>query len=455
MNVYQVLLSIIIQFAIILFIVRFIRDKSIELSGSAGKQIVDTASKWGSRAVGVGTGVALGATAFAGRQVVGRTVGGLTESSGLKNMAASDAKWQRFIGNTLLMTGQKAKSSSFDVRNTGAGKQLSTGLGKITGNKINLETGVLSSKIGGKDRSIDNIVASKTKQKEAEMKARIARTKMSDEDAVAYWEEKAKRYDKKYGFSVDGNHTVGGIYKEEWKKEMAEAAKKKGKNLGKVELDELKTKFQEKFDKKHGKRPTIYKNGKEANNAIRDEYLKRREDAENKDYWRKFGNVMTGKFEGGSPGYESAERTAERSAAQNVRKSLEKEGNKKKAEDLAKDRLKETNALLKKILESNSEMFNEQKRQMVEEKKRALTEREEHRLAIDIETANKETRHRELLSEIKSFDNTTPQEVVMKKLFEKTKVEREINDLKKLLENKEKDEKTLGGDDEKKTEEKK
>ncbi len=479
MNVYEVLLGIILQFMIILFMIRTIRDISIKLSGSAGKQIVDMARKAGGAAIGMGAGVALGATAFAGRQAVGRTVGSLADSSTLKGMAASDKAYKRFLGNTLLKTGQGARKTSFDIRNTDAGKQLGTGLGKLTGAKINLDTKLMSAKVDGKAKSIDAIVESKTKKKEKEMKARIDRMKMSDADAKAYWEKRGQKWDekkskydeqkrlngtKKYGDALakeaerlgrnlNQEETDAIIKKKEFADELRKEALSRGKNLNPKEMDELREKMAKEFESKNGSRPPQYTNGKDANKAIRDEYLKRRIDTDN---WKKFGNVIRGKVEGGSPGNESAERSAEIKAAENVRKSLSKEGNKKNTEDLAKERLKDTNEILEKILESNKKLLDAEKVRIKNEKNREMTEREQHRLAIDAETAKKETEHKEIINQLKEMtDRGAEQNEIFEKLVEKKKKEREMDDLKKLLENKEKDEKTLGMGDDKKPDEKK
>lgn len=474
MNVYEVLLGIILQFMIILFMIRTIRDISIKLSGSAGKQIVDMARKAGGAAIGIGTGVALGATAFAGRQAVGRTVGSLADSSTLKGMAASDKAYKRFLGNTLLKTGQGARKTSFDIRNTDAGKQLGAGLGKLTGAKINLDTKLMSAKVDGKAKSIDAIVDSKTKKKEQEMRARIDRMKMSDADAKKYWEKRGEGWDKKkskfdeqqrlegvrkYGDEISRITSRTGknmtdaeldafIKRKSLEEKSAKEEKEKGRILTPEELKKIEDDFENKYKEKIGSRPPQYTNGKDANKAIRDEYLKRREDTDN---WKKFGNIIRGKVEGGSPGNESAERTAEHTAAGNVRKSLGKEGNKKNTEDLAKERLKDTNEILEKILENNKKLLDAEKVRIKNEKDREMTQREQHRLAIDAETAKREAEHIEIVNQLKEMTNRgAEQNEIFEKLVEKKRKEREIDDLKKLLENKEKDEKTLGAGDDKK-----
>lgn len=454
MNLYELLLSIILPFAIILFMIRTIRDTTIKMSGKMGQQIVKIAEKTGNTAVGIGAGAALGATAFAGRATIGRAVGGLSESQNLKNMAASDSALKRFIGNSLLMTGEKAKSSSFDIRNTGAGNQLSKRLGSVTGGQINLETRVLSSKVDGKARSIDNIVESKSKKKEAEMRARIKRMNMTDDQAKAYWEKRRAAYDKKYGLEADGTSKVGGIHKEEWKKEMKRAAEQKGRNLNKKELEDLKIKFQEDFDKKYGKRPPTYTNGKDANKAIRDAYLKRRKDP---DGWKMAGNIVRGKIEAGAPGYESAERTAERTAAEKLIKEFEKKDkndsrSKTKEQNIAfaEEKLKEINETLKKLLETHKDALAKEKARLGRE----LTEKEKHELVISEETAKRRAEHAELVDTVKDMASNlkkkgasatkTEKDALLNKRIEQEKKDREIKEIEKLIENKGRHEKTVG-----------
>ncbi len=448
-NVFEVLLSIILQFAIILFMVRKIRDISISMSGSAGKQIVEMASKTANTAIGMGAGAALGATAFAGRFTVGRAVGGLSESQSAKEMAASNNQFKRFIGNSILKTGQKAKASSFDLRNSGAGKQLSAGIGKITGGKVNLETSVLSSKINGKERSIDNIVKAKTEKKEKEMRADIARLNMTDEQAKAYWEKKRKAYDDKKNdqYSKDRNELIynkavkqgilqpGAMPKDQ----LAFDALAKKMNFNEDAMERL-------YRMKNGKRPPTYTDGKEANKAIRDEYLKRRKET---DAWKMAGNIVRGRIEGGSPGNESAERTAERKAAENIEKSLKKDTKRKVVIEGAEARLKEISETLKKLLKTHETALEQEKARIRREENREMTEKEMHKFVVDRETAERELRHGQLVSAIENLKSTgADHSEVMEKLVEKKRNEREKKELEKLFENKERDEKTVGGEKE-------
>jgi hypothetical protein len=120
---------------------------------------------------------ALNTTAFAGRQIGGRALGGALSSGGVKDLANSNNAAARMIGGTLLAGGARLKKATFDTRNA-------PGVSRLVG-----QTGIDIGKASNK--TADSVNKEAKKKAEERFNARIERrTYTSDESEKR--EEKIK-----------------------------------------------------------------------------------------------------------------------------------------------------------------------------------------------------------------------------------------------------------------------
>jgi len=145
----KAVMNSVIPFAITLILLVQAKNIAVDFSGEMGKKVLGAVSTVGA----VAGGVALGATAFAGRAVIGRAGSALANSGKLKDLEASGSGWARATRSL----GKFAAKGSFDVRQMKiAGKDLASAT------KLNLGQ--------GKDTSFEKI-------KEKRSEKRIARAK--------------------------------------------------------------------------------------------------------------------------------------------------------------------------------------------------------------------------------------------------------------------------------------
>lgn len=233
------LTGILLQFVIIILMLW----KSKDLAKEMGCEGAEAATK---AIAGVATGAVVGAGAFALRQTVGRAGSVIQNSERLKAMQVRGGVMGTLAKGTRNVGGYGAKQS-FDLRNTGYGKAALKATGVKTGT-------MMFSKDAGKG-GVAGIIERKEHKKlkayQAELKGVASRR--SDAQTKAHYLKKQQAWDKKDKAGA-------------WKKVMADAANKKGRNLNPKELGELKQKYL-------ATKPTVYEKTSDANDARKKEYL--------------------------------------------------------------------------------------------------------------------------------------------------------------------------------------
>ena len=121
-------LSIIVPFILIIFLINQAKKIAIEMSGEIGQQF----SKVGSSVGGFALGAMTGGAAMAMRGTVGRLGARIMSSETLKETEAKGGV-RGFGAKQLRNIGGFAGKSSFDVRNTSAGASIDKGLGVKSG----------------------------------------------------------------------------------------------------------------------------------------------------------------------------------------------------------------------------------------------------------------------------------------------------------------------------------
>lgn len=233
------LTGILLQFVIIILMLW----KSKDLAKEMGCEGAEAATK---AIAGVATGAVVGAGAFALRQTVGRAGSVIQNSERLKAMQVRGGVMGTLAKGTRNVGGYGAKQS-FDLRNTGYGKAALKATGVKTGT-------MMFSKDAGKG-GVAGIIERKEHKKlkayQAELKGVASRR--TDAQTKAHYLKKQQAWDKKDKAGA-------------WKKVMADAANKKGRNLNPKELGELKQKYL-------ATKPTVYEKTSDANDARKKAYL--------------------------------------------------------------------------------------------------------------------------------------------------------------------------------------
>ncbi len=173
--------------------------KGVKVAETFAGDIGKMASSFGNNIGGLAGGVIAGGTALVGRRIIGGAAARLENSrfgAGVRSLASQSGLAGK-IGRRL-ESGLKATSGgSFDIRNTEAGKQISSGLGVNLNQKpLNILSGVglgmgTDQTKGGYDAEV------KRKQEEIEKKQKLLEEKMSDDDIKKYnQKEQDKRADR-------------------------------------------------------------------------------------------------------------------------------------------------------------------------------------------------------------------------------------------------------------------
>ncbi|USN94678.1 MAG: hypothetical protein H6791_02890 [Candidatus Nomurabacteria bacterium] len=445
LNFYELMLSIALQFLIVIALLKQARDITIDMSGKFGKQVVETGTKLVGTALGVAGGVALGATAFGLRATAGRIAATAGESETAKKWANSKNFFTRQIGTGITKTGKAAKESSFDLRQTGLGGKLQSSLGKNLGAGVNFDQkGIGFGSNAGKG-GLAAIEKRKKKAKIKEMESHIESRKMSkdwfeeeltDKDGnkkkrgVLYQEKKLEKYNKdKQRFIED---------------QIIKLAREKGQNIDtKTVRDPLalaslakRINFEEKdavekFEKQRGKTVSVKDNVDDLNKDLRNQYLDRRKST---DGWKKTGNMLLRNPQG--VGGQSLDRRAEVAAAKAVGEKYDKKESSKGAKDKLKekrDRLQEkvgkVEETLKKLLDvttKEGEKMAELVRLEGERKGRELNEAEKRSYILNVEKQNKKADmdlKRDMVKLLRAKHNATNDTA------EKDRINGEIRDL--------------------------
>jgi hypothetical protein len=197
-------LSIVIPMLIIFFLIQTAQKMAEKYAGEIGKAVQTI----GSTTAGLLAGVATGTTALVGSRVVGGLAKRVDESRvgvGIRNMAAKNGI-TGITGRALQRGLNNTRSSSFDVRQTGLGKEFFSRLG------VNADSKALNALSGvglglGTDQRKGGLEADIKRRQEKE----LANEKLLEEkDAAgitAYNERQKKLYDKKVTDAVEAEMT--------------------------------------------------------------------------------------------------------------------------------------------------------------------------------------------------------------------------------------------------------
>lgn len=196
----QLLMAVLIPFAMVIFILNMAKSTAAKMAGEAGqavKSIVGKAAGYGLQAAGFAAAGAIGATAFAGRNVVGAVASGtlqqgkFQERVRLNNIRASSydrkaqeeenkdkkkeyerqaAKARAAASRNAIMVKQldNARKSSYDMRKTGLVQQASKGTNYALSNVGNFMTGSKLNLDLGKGKDTSRLKYEQDKVKEAE-----------------------------------------------------------------------------------------------------------------------------------------------------------------------------------------------------------------------------------------------------------------------------------------------
>lgn len=188
-NFFALALGVIIPMVIIFFLIGAAQKAAESFAGEIGKSVQSLATS----GIGLAAGLATGGAALLG----GRVVGGLAKRTdesrvgiGIRNMAAKSGL-AGFTGRTLQRGLNAGRNGSYDVRQTGVGKQFFSRLG------INADQKPLNALAGiglglGTDQRKGGIEADiKRRQASQEEKNTLLEEKMSDDQIKAYNERKS------------------------------------------------------------------------------------------------------------------------------------------------------------------------------------------------------------------------------------------------------------------------
>jgi hypothetical protein len=206
----ETVLYVCVPMLIVYFIISYGASITKDYSGKFGKLIQDGVDKTVGGAGGViggGVGIAAGAGAILGRQVIGRGLGkigkmttgrkllidGKEVSETWRSRLASKAATNQFArwGNRMF---DWTQNTSWDARNAGLMTAVGKGVSVLSAKDIKV-VDKISSKVGlaPEKRGIKKITADRIKEKEKNIENTINFDDMSDDDAKAAW---AARVDK-------------------------------------------------------------------------------------------------------------------------------------------------------------------------------------------------------------------------------------------------------------------
>lgn len=192
------IISIILPFILIIFLINKAKKIAIKMSGEIGEGMASVSQKITGLAATAATGGVLGAGAMAMRGTVGKLGSSMFNSEKLKGME-SKGGISGFVGKNLRNIGDKTSKGSFDFRNTTLGKGASSSLGKQAGFNLGKSGGVGGFVKESADREKAKVERAKTLElgvnseevkdlRSKEEAARLARIKIGEEA-----EEKAKK----------------------------------------------------------------------------------------------------------------------------------------------------------------------------------------------------------------------------------------------------------------------
>lgn len=208
------IISVTVPMLIVYFMIKQGTDIAKKFSGKIGEMVQAGAMK----VVGAGVGLAAGGAAFAGRNVIGRTLGAIGKQEvTYKNEKGEDVKttraaqWAANSNNSFLArkwnnTFSATQTGSWDARNLGAkigGKEYKAGESLFKGlglsDTVSGVVGIGADKALGKDGKPGGNVMINKKRDEArqkELENRVSMSHLSDDDAKAagakYKNDKAK-----------------------------------------------------------------------------------------------------------------------------------------------------------------------------------------------------------------------------------------------------------------------
>lgn len=176
------LLSIILPFIFIIFLINKAKKIAVDMSGEIGKAMANVSQKITGVAATALTGGVMGAAAMGMRGTIGRAGASIANSEKLKEMEAKGGI-RGFGAKTLRSFGSSTGKAGFDFRNTKMGAEASANLNKELG--VSLGKG----KTGGYQEFQNSIVKKQTEEADS---LKMSAVEVSAQDA------KAKEYKKKY-----------------------------------------------------------------------------------------------------------------------------------------------------------------------------------------------------------------------------------------------------------------
>ena len=123
------LVTIVISFLVLILMLTKATEYAKTSSGKLGEKATEFGTSALKLAGGAALGTAVGVAAFGGQQTVGRLSRKVANSETLKNASLSSNKFTSGFAKRAILTGQAGSKASFDLTNTAAGKSIESKLG--------------------------------------------------------------------------------------------------------------------------------------------------------------------------------------------------------------------------------------------------------------------------------------------------------------------------------------
>jgi len=201
----EVLISILLQFMLIIGLIKAAKSMTQKLSGEFGESVAGIAGGVAKFAGGAALGLGAGALALGGRSILGGAFGKMDNAKVRENAVKTGWSWSGWKARRQLDVAEYGKKGSFDIRQSGAVSTLS----QKAGLNLNAGTGIPGLGIFNTANTAGGLEGARTREQiKLEKKAEKYGKKDKDaEDNIEYQIETRKKEIEK----AENNHELAGI----------------------------------------------------------------------------------------------------------------------------------------------------------------------------------------------------------------------------------------------------